>query len=121
MYVLISHHDPLELHQLTKEILLLGGKVATSADPARLPLKIEAVKPDLMLVGFRDLNADTWAQISALRTHPACADVPFVMIWPASRMTLYKQAVDAGCADFLISPFTRIDIDALIGRFSPRS
>jgi CheY-like chemotaxis protein len=118
MYVLISHHNPLELHQLATEILLLGGKVSTTSDPARLPLKMEEAKPDLLLVGYRDLNPDTWSQITALREHPAAAGVPLVIIWPSNRMSLYKQAVDAGCADFLISPFTRIDIDALIGRFS---
>jgi PleD family two-component response regulator len=118
MYVLISHHDPLELHQLATQILLLGGKVATTSDPARLLMKIDEAKPDLLLVGFRELNADAWHQITMLREHPSTSAVPLVMIWPAQKMNLYKQAVDAGCADFLISPFTRIDIDALITRFS---
>jgi PleD family two-component response regulator len=118
MYVLISHHDPLELHQLATQILLLGGKVSTASDPARLPLKMEEAKPDLLLVGFRELNPDTWNMIATLREHPASAGVPLVMIWPSNKMALYKQAVEAGCADFLISPFTRIDIGALIARFS---
>ena len=84
--------------------------------------KAIAEKPQLILMDMRMPVMDGWEAARALRTHPDTKNIPILATTALFRPHELRTCLEAGCNDYLVKPFSCVDLQTKIGEMlGPRS
>jgi two-component system, cell cycle response regulator DivK len=71
-------------------------------------------KPDLILMDFLMPGMDGWEATRMLRSNPETKDIPILATTALSRPADLKSCIDAGCNDYIVKPFSVLDLQKKI-------
>ena len=74
-----------------------------------------AEKPQLILMDMRMPVMDGWEAARALRTHPDTKNIPILATTALFRPHELKTCLEAGCNDYIVKPFSCVDLQTKIG------
>ena len=77
--------------------------------------KAIAEKPQLILMDMRMPVMDGWEATRALRTHPDTKNIPILATTALFRPHELRTCLEAGCNDYLVKPFSCVDLQTKIG------
>src|ERR687895_2423362 len=77
--------------------------------------KAIAEKPQLILMDMRMPVMDGWEAARALRTHPDTKNIPILATTALFRPHELRTCLEAGCNDYLVKPFSCVDLQTKIG------
>ena len=89
------------------------------SDGAAALERIGAVRPDLVLMDVMLPGRDGVELTQDLKTDPALAAIPVVMVTGEARREILMRSMEAGAVDFLVKPFTPDALVAKLVRFLP--
>lgn len=89
------------------EALLSGAgyRVKSSAEPAGVAA-VRGAAPDLVLSAVHKAGADAYPFLKALRSDPATAGVPVLVVGPAGELSERMRAFRQGAVEYVVRPFT---------------
>lgn len=89
------------------EALLSGAgyRVKSSAEAAGLSA-VRGAAPDVVLSGVHKAGADAYPFLKALRSDPATAGVPVLVVGPAGELSERMRAFRQGAVEYVVRPFT---------------
>jgi len=94
----------------------LDGAIAATFAEARAALAAASREPpDLAIIDVKMPELEGGEFIRRLRAQPLCADVPVVVIASYEDRELLHRALDAGAADYLLSPVDHREFRARVG------
>ncbi|RMD87310.1 MAG: response regulator [Alphaproteobacteria bacterium] len=82
------------------------------ADPRQALESFDEAVPDLVITDFKMPGMDGAAFIRRLREHPACVDVPVIVVTVYEDRSFRYEALLAGATDFLMSPVDHFEFRA---------
>ena len=109
--ILVVDDDPHALRQMRDALAAAGYAPVTAATPGEVARLIETRHPALAVLDLVLPGADG---IELMRTLPALADIPVIFVSAYGRGETIAQALEAGAADYIVKPFSRIQ-DAVTG------
>jgi two-component system, cell cycle response regulator DivK len=71
-------------------------------------------KPQLILMDMRMPVMDGWEAARALRSHPDTKNIPILATTALFRPHELRTCLEAGCNDYLVKPFSCIDLQSKI-------
>jgi two-component system alkaline phosphatase synthesis response regulator PhoP len=77
--------------------------------------KAIAEKPQLILMDMRMPVMDGWEAAKALRIHPDTKNIPILATTALFRPHELRTCLEAGCNDYLVKPFSCVDLQIKIG------
>jgi len=77
------------------------------------------VRPDLVLMDVMLPGRDGVDLTQSLKSDPALAAIPVVMVTGEARREILMRSMEAGAVDFIVKPFTPDALVAKLGRFLP--
>jgi len=77
--------------------------------------KAIAEKPQLILMDMRMPVMDGWEAARALRIHPDTKNIPILATTALFRPHELRTCLEAGCNDYLVKPFSCVDLQIKIG------
>jgi two-component system, cell cycle response regulator DivK len=78
--------------------------------------KAELEKPDLILMDIMMPGMSGWEATRILRTKPDTKDVPILAMTAMSRQTNVDACFEAGCTDYILKPFSFLDLQERVRR-----
>jgi len=89
------------------ESLLAGAgyRVKSSAEAAGVAA-VRAAAPDVVLSGVHQAGADAYPFLKALRSDPAGARIPVLVLGPAGDLSERLRAFRQGAVEYVVRPFT---------------
>ena len=109
--VLVVDDDPQALYMVRNALATAGYAPLTSGDPGKLPELIRAKRPSLVLL---DLMLPETDGIELMNNTPELADLPVIFISGYSRDETIARALDNGAADYIVKPFSAIELVARV-------
>ena len=73
-----------------------------------------AVKPDLILMNCKMPEMDGWQATRILRKNPETKNIPILVATAMFDPSEIKTCIDAGCSDYIIKPFTFVELQRKI-------
>lgn len=115
MKILIVDDNP-DMRNLLERLIKLMGYVAISAENgAEGCEKAIEKKPDLILVDVMMRHMDGCEVARTLRTYPDTKGIPILATTALSRPSDLEACLEAGCNDYILKPFSCLDLRAKIG------
>lgn len=106
--------DDASVVSLLRTLLELDGfEVALATDPDQVLKRIEAERPDLVVMDVYLSNVDGVELLRQLRTMPEIAETPVIM---TSGMDVSDRCMEAGANDFALKPYSPPELIELIRR-----
>lgn len=103
--------DEQSLREEILDILTFEGFSVTEAgnghDGVRMAQKY---LPDLIICDVMMPEMDGYSTLSALRTHPETAMIPFIFLTAKSQRSNIRQGMESGANDYLTKPFTTAEL-----------
>ena len=103
--VLIAEDDEV-LVKLVSDALEEDFEVIAASDGEEAIQKVQAEKPDLVLLDVRMPVKDGLETCRALRASPEGRDLPIIMITISREPEDVVEAFDAGANDYIVKPFS---------------
>ena len=103
--VLVVDDDP-NIHLLTEAALAKDYEVLTAEDGEEGLKKLETSHPDLVVLDLNMPNLGGIAVLKRLRSDPALASLPVLVLTVSGNEASTRAAFEAGATDFLTKPFT---------------
>ena len=110
--ILVVDDDPHALRQMRDALAAAGYAPATAAGPGEVARLVEARRPALAVLDLVLPGADG---IELMRTLPALADVPVIFVSAYGRGETIARALEAGAADYIVKPFSPVELVARVG------
>jgi CheY-like chemotaxis protein len=117
--VVVVVEDDEALHALVAAMLAPDVELVFESDGAAAFDRIHAIGPDLVLMDVMLPGRDGVAITEQIKSSPALAAIPVVMLTGEARFETLVRSMQAGAADFIVKPFTRDALVAKLGRFLP--
>ena len=76
--------------------------------------KAIAEKPNLILMDIMMPVMDGWEATRALRSNPETKEIPILAVTALIRPHDLKTCLDAGCNDYVMKPFSFVDLESKI-------
>jgi two-component system, cell cycle response regulator DivK len=116
MKVLIidDNQDMRELVKTTLEFLTYT--VICAKDGKEGLEEAELEKPDLILMDIMMPGMSGWEATRLLRTKPDTKDVPILAMTAMSRQMNVDACFEAGCTDYILKPFSFLDLQERVRR-----
>jgi two-component system, cell cycle response regulator len=112
--VLVVDDAPTNVKVLTAMLEYEHYVVSTAADGFEALAKIEAEKPDIVLLNVMMPGLDGFETCRRIKADPATAHIPVVMITGLSDVGDRVRGFEAGADDFLTKPFTLLALTASV-------
>ena len=109
--VLVVDDDPRMLRFLRDELVGAGYAPLVAGDHKDLARVLEVERPALVVL---DLVLPGTDGIELMKTMPALADLPVIMISGYGRDETVAQALEAGAEDYIVKPFSPTELTARI-------
>ena len=109
--VLVVDDDPETLRSVRDALSAAGYSTLATGDHRDLPRIIAAEKPQLVLL---DLMLPGTDGIKLMESVPALAELPVIFISGYGRDETIARALEAGAADYIVKPFSRIELTARV-------
>jgi CheY-like chemotaxis protein len=117
--VVVVVEDDEALHALVAAMLAPDVELIFESDGGAAFDRIQAIAPDLVLMDIMLPGRDGVAITEQLKSSPALAAIPVVMLTGEARFETLVRSMQAGAADFIVKPFTRDALVAKLGKFLP--
>jgi CheY-like chemotaxis protein len=117
--VVVVVEDDEALHALVAAMLAPDVELVFERDGATAFDRIHAIGPDLVLMDIMLPGRDGVAITEQIKSSPALAAIPVVMLSGEARFETLVRSMQAGAADFIVKPFTRAALIAKLGKFLP--
>jgi len=117
--VVVVVEDDQALHALMAAMLAPDVELVFESDGAAALERIHAIGPDLVLMDVGLPGSDGVAITEQIKSSPALASIPVVMLTGEARFETLMRSMEAGAADFIVKPFTRDALVAKLGKFLP--
>ena len=121
--VLIVDDDPAICEMTSMMLKVEGYQVQYALNAKHAIKKINNLMPDLILIDWMMPNIDGIDLIRYLRDLPETATIPIIMLTAKSSENNKIQALDIGCDDYIVKPFSKRElvarIKALLRRTKP--
>jgi CheY-like chemotaxis protein len=117
--VVVVVEDDEALHALVEAMLAPDVELVFESDGAAAFDRIHAIGPDLVLMDIVLPGSDGVAITEQIKSSPALAAIPVVMLTGEARFETLVRSMQAGAADFIVKPFTRDALVAKLGKFLP--
>ncbi len=99
--ILIVDDEPMIRHMLQYLLSMDGFQVAEACDGVEALDKVEQQRPDLILLDYMMPNLDGLATCKHLRSQPATANVPIIMLSANAMPSVIAASEQAGVNRFL--------------------
>ncbi len=109
--VLVVDDDPETLRSVRDALSAAGYSTLATGDHRDLSRIIAAEKPQLVLL---DLMLPGTDGIKLMESVPALAELPVIFISGYGRDETIARALEAGAADYIVKPFSRIELTARV-------
>lgn len=117
--VLVVEDDEFS-HQLVSSMLMNENvELAFEPDGAAAIDRIRSLDPDLVLMDVNLPGSDGVALTQQLKSEPALAAIPVVMLTGEARRDILIRSMEAGACDFIVKPFSRDALVAKLERYLP--
>ncbi|HEY2558820.1 MAG TPA: response regulator [Caldimonas sp.] len=117
--VVVVVEDDETLHALVTAMLAPDVELVFESDGAAAFDRIHAIGPDLVLMDIMLPGRDGVAITEQIKSSPALAAIPVVMLTGEARFDTLVRSMQAGAADFIVKPFTRDALVAKLAKFLP--
>ena len=109
--VLVVDDDPQTLRYVRAALVSAGYIPIATGDPDELPHLLGTHKPHLVLLDLLLPGSDG---IELMEGMPGLADLPVIFISAYGRDETIAKALDAGAADYIVKPFSPIELIARV-------
>ena len=109
--ILILEDDRQALRYIQTTLEEAGYSAYATDDPGELPAHIDTVKPHLVVL---DLVLPGTDGIELMETVPGLASLPVIFISGYGRDETIVRALDTGAADYIVKPFSPMELTARI-------
>ncbi len=103
--IFVAEDDPAIAELLTARLEIAGYRVNAARDGASALRLILASPPAAAILDVNMPSLDGFSVLKALRSHPACAGMPVLMLTARKSAADVKMARDFGANDYLVKPF----------------
>ena len=110
--------DSREMMQLLLETK--GYQVIAAVDGMHAVEVALSSRPDLVLLDLELPRLDGLSVTRELRLHPTLTDVPIIILSGHDPSRFRKEALDAGCDDYLLKPINFDRLEELLGQMIAR-
>ena len=111
--VLVLDDDPHMLRYVRDALAPAGYSVVATGDHRELPQLVRDHSPDLLLL---DLLLPDTNGLDIMANVPELADMPIIFISAYGRAETIAKALDTGAADYIVKPFSPVELTARICR-----
>lgn len=93
------------------ELLDAEGFEAIAAENGRIGLNLaQQHRPDLILCDIRMPELDGYGVLSALRSEPETAGIPFLFLTAKAAKTDVNLGMELGASNYITKPFTLVEL-----------
>jgi len=110
--ILVVDDNPLNLRLLVDMLASEHYLVSTATDGFQALAKIEAEKPDVILLDVMMPGLDGFETCRRIKADPATADIPVIMVTALSDVDDLVRGFEAGADDFVTKPFNGLELMA---------
>jgi PAS domain S-box-containing protein len=107
--------DNADMREYVGRLLSPHYRIETVPDGVAALAAIRREKPDLVLSDVMMPKLDGFQLLNAIRSDPALADVPVVMVSARAGEESRVEGLDAGADDYLVKPFSARELLARVG------
>ena len=116
--VLVVDDEPGVRDMVTRALGSSGEvRTVTAVDGADGLKRARELQPDLILLDVMMPKLDGWAVLTALKSDPAIADIPVVMM---TMVNDQEMGYVLGASEYLTKPIDRDRLVSLIGKYAPK-
>lgn len=108
--ILIAEDDPQGLELLEAYLADTGYEIQSAADGEETLRKVQAWKPDLILLDVMMPKLSGFEVCKRLKNDPASRGIAVLMITALDQPSDIDRAVEAGTEDFLTKPITKTEL-----------
>ena len=109
--ILVVDDDPNSLRLVRGALAAAGYAPVVTAEAGDVPRLVETHRPRLVVL---DLVLPGTDGIALMETLPALADLPVILISAYGRGDTVAKALEAGAADYIVKPFSPVELVARI-------
>ena len=107
--ILVVYHVPANVEVLVSILARGYDVISTAADGLEALAKIEAEKPDIVLLDVMLPKLDGFEVCRRIRADPATAHILVVMVCADNAANLRVESLEAGADDFVALPISPLD------------
>ena len=109
--ILVVDDDPQMLRYFRDALMAEGYAPIVTGDPNEVASLVRTKRPALIILDLRLPEVDG---IELMEATPELADLPVIFISAYGRDETIARALDAGAADYIVKPFSRIELTARV-------
>lgn len=111
--VMLVDDDQTMVSLMTTLLELDGYEVIAARTGTEVIAKVEAERPQLMMIDYHLTDMEGVDVVRQLRAHPEFANIPILM---ASGLDVREEVMAAGADDFIVKPFDPGDLPTLFNK-----
>ena len=112
MRILAVDDDPVTLKLVTVTLTRAGYEVLTAKDGREALARVESTQPDLIILDVMMPEMDGYEVCRRLRSRPATANIPIMMLTAKSTLESKIAGFEAGSDDYVVKPFEPAELQA---------
>ena len=109
--ILVVDDDPQMLRYFRDALMAAGYAPIVTGDPTNVASLVRTRRPALVILDLRLPEIDG---IELMEQIPELADLPVIFISAYGRDETIARALDSGAADYIVKPFSRIELTARV-------
>ena len=110
-HILVVDDDPQMLRYFRDALMAEGYAPIVTGDPSEVASLVRTKRPALVILDLRLPEVDG---IELMEATPELADLPVIFISAYGRDETIARALDSGAADYIVKPFSRIELTARV-------
>jgi two-component system, OmpR family, alkaline phosphatase synthesis response regulator PhoP len=115
--VLVVDDDPSIVEMIRLGLETDGMHVLSAGDGAEALDVLKHEPVDVILLDIMMPRVDGWMALMEIRTNPATADIPVIMLTAKTQLAEQTAGREAGASDYINKPFTPKDLVAQVREF----
>jgi len=108
--IVVIEDDPVIQKLITQTLLREGYEVVTASDGSAGLRTVKETNPNLVVLDISMSGLDGYQVCQYLRSDPATANLPIIMVTAMARPADQRRGFDLGADDYLPKPFALTDL-----------